>query len=95
MDDLLQDIQSTEGISNIVLDSQRNALLQMDLRLSMAGFALGIAGVGAGFFGMNLHSGLEGKPGAMATVAGVLSLAAAVVMGACWRKMNVLIKASQ
>ena len=92
VDDLLLNIQSTEGISNIVLDSQRNALLRMDLRLSMGGFAFGVAGLGAAFFGMNLHSGLESRPGGMGVVVlGLSGLAVGVLVG-CWRKMNAVIR---
>lgn len=95
IDDLLQNIQSTEGISNIVLDSQRNALLRLELRLTICGFSMGFAGLGASCFGMNLQSHLEHHPSAFYWALGSLCSVSGFALVACWRRMNTLIRESQ
>lgn len=93
--DLLQNIQCTEAISNIVLDSQRNSLLRFELRLTLASFAMGMGGLGAGFFGMNLTSSLEKHPNAFLIAVGALSSISTIVLVSCWRKMDEVIRESQ
>jgi magnesium transporter len=52
-------LKSTEDIVNLALDSQRNRLLLLELKLNIG--MLGITGgtMMASFFGMNLLSGIE------------------------------------
>lgn len=73
-------IQSTQEIVELILDSNRNALLALDLQVSIATFGVGTGALVAGLFGMNLTSHLEDHPWAFyALSAG--STAAAFVVG--------------
>lgn len=70
---LRQSIETAVDTLNTALDAQRNRMLTLNLRLSMAMVGLSSAAAGAAVFGMNLHSGLEEVGGGM--------WAAAVVLG--------------
>jgi len=52
-------IQSTQEIVELILDSNRNALLTLDLKISIITMGLGVGTLLAGLFGMNLKSHLE------------------------------------
>lgn len=52
-------IQSTQEIVELILDSNRNALLTLDLKISVITMGLGVGTLLAGLFGMNLTSHLE------------------------------------
>jgi len=52
-------IQSTQEIVELILDSNRNALLTLDLKISIITMGLGVGTLLAGLFGMNLTSHLE------------------------------------
>lgn len=59
VDNLVSNIRSTEEIINIILDSNRNSLMLLDLK-----FQIGTLGLGAGAFisalyGMNLQNFIE------------------------------------
>ncbi|KAI0938491.1 hypothetical protein AcW1_010255 [Taiwanofungus camphoratus] len=52
-------VQSTQEIVELILDSNRNALLALDLKVSILTMGIGIGTLVAGLFGMNLKSHLE------------------------------------
>jgi len=55
-------VQSTQEIVELILDSNRNALLALDLKVSIATLGVGCGALIAGLFGMNLTSHLEQHP---------------------------------
>ncbi|KZV73939.1 Mg2+ transporter protein cora-like protein [Peniophora sp. CONT] len=70
-------VQSTQEIVELLLDSNRNALLALDLQISIATMGIGVGTLIVGLFGMNLTSHLEENPyafGAMSTVAAIATV---------------------
>ncbi|EGO29444.1 hypothetical protein SERLADRAFT_457205 [Serpula lacrymans var. lacrymans S7.9] len=55
-------VQSTQEIVELILDSNRNALLALDLKVSIGTMGIGTGALVAGLFGMNLTSHLEESP---------------------------------
>jgi magnesium transporter len=49
-------VQSTQEIVELILDSNRNALLALDLKVSIGTMGIGIGALVAGLFGMNVCS---------------------------------------
>lgn len=47
-------MQSTQEIAELMLDSGRNALLALDIKVSIATLGIGTGALIAGFFGMNV-----------------------------------------
>ena len=79
---LLKRVQSKTDFLSISLDAYRNGLIQFDIYLSVVGLGLGMSTVTAGFFGMNLVSGMEESPTAFANVVIASSLLSiALVVG--------------
>lgn len=75
---MLKDLlQSTEAVSSMILDRQRNELIKIDLVVSAALFACSIMSVAGSIFGMNLQSNLETKSGFFVGVILVTSALAA------------------
>lgn len=64
-------MQSTQEIVELILDSNRNALLALDLKVSIGTFGIGVGALVAGLFGMNLQSHLEDDRFAFFAVSGV------------------------
>jgi magnesium transporter len=62
-----------------MLDSGRNALLALDIKVSMATLGIGTGAMMAGLFGMNLTSGLESAPYAFVAITSSTALAALLV----------------
>ncbi|KZT00669.1 Mg2+ transporter protein cora-like protein [Laetiporus sulphureus 93-53] len=52
-------VQSTQEIVELLLDSNRNALLALDLKVSIWTMGIGVGTLLAGLFGMNLRSHME------------------------------------
>ncbi|OBZ78278.1 Mitochondrial inner membrane magnesium transporter LPE10 [Grifola frondosa] len=52
-------VQSTQEIVELILDSNRNALLALDLKVSIWTMGIGVGTLVAGLFGMNLKSHIE------------------------------------
>jgi len=52
-------VQSTQEIVELILDSNRNSLLALDLKVSIYTMGIGIGTLVAGLFGMNLKSHME------------------------------------
>ncbi|KAK7047923.1 magnesium ion transporter [Paramarasmius palmivorus] len=62
VDNIESNVQSTQEIVELILDSNRNALLALDLQVSIATFGVGTGALIAGFFGMNLTNHMESHP---------------------------------
>lgn len=78
---LLQRLDSKREFVSLALAGYRNRLLRMHLYLGIVGVSLGIGTTIAGFFGMNLISGLEHSPYAFNSVVlltGVTSVSVAI-----------------
>lgn len=62
LEELRKNIDATQEIWELGLDTTRNRIIQMDLLLSLGAFSLSIAALVAAYFGMNLPSGVEDNP---------------------------------
>lgn len=79
-------VQSTQEIVELILDSNRNALLALDLKVSILTMGLGSGALVAGLFGMNLKSHLEELPYAFAAMTAVsAAIAAFAAWAGLWR----------
>ncbi|KAI6037617.1 Mg2+ transporter protein cora-like protein [Pisolithus marmoratus] len=74
-------VQATQEIVELILDSNRNALLALDLKVSILTMGLGSGALVAGLFGMNLQSHLEEMPYAFAAMT---AASAAIATFAAW-----------
>ncbi|OJT08295.1 Mitochondrial inner membrane magnesium transporter mrs2 [Trametes pubescens] len=80
-ENIQSNVQSTQEIVELILDSNRNALLALDLKVSILTMGIGIGTLVAGVFGMNLKSHFEDHDYAFY----VMSAAAiAACTGAAW-----------
>ena len=59
LESLLQDIRSTEEIVNIILDSNRNALMLLELKVTVYTLGFTVATLLPAFYGMNLKNFIE------------------------------------
>ncbi|KAF5340238.1 hypothetical protein D9611_007871 [Ephemerocybe angulata] len=80
-------VQSTQEIVELILDSNRNALLTLDLKVSIATCGIGTGALVAGLFGMNLTSHLETNPYGFYVLSGVASGLALLVAFVGLRKL--------
>lgn len=78
-DQMVDKIGGTQEIVELLLDSNRNQLLALDLRTSMMTMGTTVAALIAALFGMNLNSGLEDDMYAFWLVSAVSSLTAGAV----------------
>jgi magnesium transporter len=86
-------IKFAQMLINISLDSKRNRIMTTNLLLSLATFSSSICAVSAGYFGMNLHSGMETHPNAFLFISGASALVSATVYlsaVAWWKRRNIL-----
>lgn len=67
----------------ISLDAYRNRMLRMNLYLSIAGIGIGTSTAVAGFYGMNLISGLEESPNAFGYVVGTTTTLGMIIGAGC------------
>ncbi|EHS64477.1 uncharacterized protein PGTG_20943 [Puccinia graminis f. sp. tritici CRL 75-36-700-3] len=67
----LTNIKSTEEIIDLILDSNRNTLLALDLKVSIGTMGLAVGALTAGLFGMNLRTHMEADPYAFYVVTGL------------------------
>lgn len=81
IDTTAANMQSTQEIAELMLDSGRNALLALDIKVSIATLGIGTGALFAGVFGMNLTSTLENSPYAFWIVSGITAFIAACVFG--------------
>lgn len=80
---LLTRLHSTQEFLQLAMSSFRNRMIRMELYIGITGLSLGIGTAVAGFFGMNLLSGIEEHPAAFYLVLGGTSLTSLVVAGSC------------
>jgi magnesium transporter len=75
-----------------MLDTRRNKLILFELKLAMGTMGLTSGALIAGFFGMNLHTGLEHAPSVWVGIAGVSCATAGSVIYLAGRRLNRLFK---
>ncbi|KAL2513897.1 Magnesium transporter MRS2-4 [Forsythia ovata] len=85
-------IDDTEDYVNIQLDNQRNELIQLQLTLTIASFAVAVETMMAGWFGMNIPCTLYKVNGIFGFSVGIMTAAAVLlfllVLGyARWKKL--------
>jgi hypothetical protein len=79
---LLQRIQSKQEFVALALSAYRNRMIWMNLCVSVTGLSFGAATTVAGFFGMNLVTGLESVPYAfLYIVSGCSMLGTSIALG--------------
>lgn len=71
---LVSNIRSTEEIVNIILDSNRNSLMLLDLKFQIGTLGLGGGAFVASLYGMNLQNFIEETSWGFGTVSGVVSV---------------------
>ncbi|KAK8869654.1 hypothetical protein IAR55_000222 [Kwoniella newhampshirensis] len=76
VDTTVANMNSTQEIAELMLDSGRNALLALDIKISIATLGVGTGALVAGLFGMNLTTELEHSPYAFLAVSGTASVIA-------------------
>ncbi|KAI9189218.1 magnesium ion transporter [Blastocladiella emersonii ATCC 22665] len=87
---MIQQVQSTERFITLTLDSQRNALLILEIKFAMFGVACTSGALLASLFGMNLMSGLEENPEAFNVVCTLTGAICGGVLGSgIWRMSRV------
>jgi len=59
---MMSNVQTTQEIVELILDSNRNTLLTLDLKVSIGTLGIGVGALLAGLFGMNLQSHWEEHP---------------------------------
>ncbi|KAF9515128.1 hypothetical protein BS47DRAFT_1316363 [Hydnum rufescens UP504] len=79
-DTMTSNVQSTQEIVELILDSNRNALLALDLKVSIITMGLGAGALAVGAFGMNLPNHLEDHHLAFWTVSAAALGATAVMI---------------
>ncbi|KAL7424187.1 magnesium ion transporter [Cryptotrichosporon argae] len=72
-------LKSTQEVAELMLDSGRNALIALDVKVHVATLGIGVGGLFAGLFGMNLATGIEDAPYAFALVSGSAALAGVAI----------------
>lgn len=78
VDTIVANMQSTQEIAELMLDSNRNTLIALDLKVSIGTLGVGVGALTAGVFGMNLTSNLETAPNAFYFVTGTAVAVAAI-----------------
>ncbi|OCF41425.1 magnesium transporter [Kwoniella heveanensis CBS 569] len=80
VDTTVANMNSTQEIAELMLDSGRNELLALDIKISIATLGIGTGALVAGLFGMNLTTQLESSPYAFLAVSGAASAIALLVV---------------
>ncbi|KAJ7676465.1 Mg2+ transporter protein cora-like protein [Mycena rosella] len=88
-DNIETNVQSTQEIVELILDSNRNSLLALDLKVSIMTMGIGSGALIAGLFGMNLTSNMESHPWAFYGMTGFATALAAIV---AWAGLRTLAK---
>ncbi|GAA5936079.1 CorA family magnesium transporter [Sporobolomyces koalae] len=89
---LSANVRHTEDIIELILDANRNSLLGLDLRVSIATLGLTAGAMIAALFGMNLTSHLEETPYSFTAVTLLAFLLAGSVTGFGLRRLRTLRK---
>ncbi|KAJ7154595.1 Mg2+ transporter protein cora-like protein [Mycena filopes] len=82
-------VQSTQEIVELILDSNRNSLLALDLKVSIITMGIGSGALVAGLFGMNLTSHFEAHPWGFYGMTGLATALATIV---AWSGLRTLAK---
>jgi len=89
-DDMREDLDDTQEFLEVCLDSIRNRMMQMELKLTIAAFAITFGTLIAGLFGMNLLSHFEHSPYAFYYTSGLIALSSfflfSITLLVCKRK---------
>jgi hypothetical protein len=84
LDDRIAALQASldvhQNLESLKLRSERNRIARMELLLSIGGISMVLATVISGFYGMNLHSGLEHVDHSFYLVAGVSGAACVALL---------------
>eukprot|EP00761_Pharyngomonas_kirbyi_P003948 gb/GECH01003952.1/.p1 GENE.gb/GECH01003952.1/~~gb/GECH01003952.1/.p1 ORF type:complete len:482 (+),score=82.34 gb/GECH01003952.1/:1-1446(+) len=88
---LRSSISAAQDSINIELDSVRNNILHIELRIAVATLAVTIGGLVTGAFGMNLLSAYEEHPLAFYYVCGMVVVISIVMYFSLWRAARPLI----
>lgn len=72
-------IDDTEDYVNIQLDNQRNELIQLQLTITIASFAITFQTLCAAIFGMNIPCALYEREGIYGRVIGIMTTACVVL----------------
>ncbi|KTW27427.1 hypothetical protein T552_02405 [Pneumocystis carinii B80] len=80
VNNLVSNIKNTEEIVNIILDTNRNALMQMELKISVLTLATSSGAIVTGLLGMNLKNFMEHWSYAFPMISS-LALAVATIVG--------------
>ncbi|WVQ71779.1 hypothetical protein IAR50_001320 [Cryptococcus sp. DSM 104548] len=80
VDTTVANMVSTQEIAELMLDSGRNALLALDIKISIATLGIGTGALFAGLFGMNLTTHLEDTPYAFLTASGIAFALSALII---------------
>lgn len=75
IEELKSDINSTQDFLEICLDAVRNRMIEYDLKMTIAGFAITLGTLVAGLFGMNLLNHFEQSPVGFYLVSGAIAAA--------------------
>ncbi|WFD31962.1 Inner membrane magnesium transporter MRS2 [Malassezia sp. CBS 17886] len=81
-------VNNTQEIVELILDSNRNRLLALDLRTSIITLGVSAATLFVGLFGMNLTSHFESHPSAFYAMTAVAYVMAAVIVIAGLRRLR-------
>lgn len=84
----MANISSTQEIVELILDANRNNLLALDLKVSIATMGLGAGALFAGLFGMNLRNEMEESVLAFGTASSIAVGLAIVLAWAGMRKLD-------
>ncbi|WFC97049.1 Inner membrane magnesium transporter MRS2 [Malassezia brasiliensis] len=79
IDNMYANVNNTQEIAELMLDSNRNRILSLELRIGIVTLGFTMATFIAGLFGMNLTSGLETHPYAFYVTVGVSTALALIV----------------
>ncbi|KAH8084261.1 cora-domain-containing protein [Filobasidium floriforme] len=90
LDTLTTNMSTTQEVAELILDSNRNALIAMDLRVSIATLGIGVGALASGVFGMNLTSHIESHPLAFYFVTGTAVVAALATTALGLRRLRLL-----
>lgn len=90
---LISNIRTTQDIIKITLDSQRNSLLLLEIKIVMGSFAIASSTLIASMFGMNLHTGFETHPYAFLVVTGSIFVTLFTSLGVFARRFRRLVRA--
>jgi magnesium transporter len=77
---LVSNIRSTEEIINIILDSNRNSLMLLDLKFQIGTLGLGGGAFIASLYGMNLKNFIEETDYGFFAVSGVVCISSAIII---------------